>query len=604
MQLRRKLRLAMTMAAVGTSLSLGLIAPTVSGASAPSGTVTFAEGPGANPNYIFPYMGCQFFSVDNINQFQLDMFRPLYIFGLGGSPAVQYKISPGNAPKMSNGDKTATITMKGWHFADGQVVNGESVMFFLNMLAADPTSYCGDNGPFSIPALIKNAKAKGNTVTINFTRSMNPLWLVYNNLSFITPMPNSWDKTSASQKANCAGGTYGAASTNVACKNVEAYLSGLSKNTSTYTGSLWQSGVDGPWRLKSFDNLGNLTFVPNPHYNGPQKAQVATVKEVAYTSTQAEENDLQAGKIDLGFVDPGVLTGNAVSPTKAGPNWGQLASRYNMSVGSAWNFNYAPFNFSSADAKSAAIQQLYIRQALQEAVDQTGIINNVDKGYGIPIYSPLPPTTPKSLSAPISNPYPFNLANAKALLTNHGWTIQNGVQTCTDPGTGSNQCGAGIAQGYTLNFSIVWASGSPALDQTFNAEVSDWQQIGIQFSHTETTFNNVIGDCSGGSGFEICSWGGGWTYAPDFEPTGESLFAPTGGFNVGGYNDATMTADITATDFGTADLTAYGKYAAEQLPVLYQPQAFAPGEVIKSLRSTIGFTPNPLGNFMPEYLHY
>ena len=362
------------------------------------------------------------------------MYRPLYMFGLGGSPAVQYKISPGNAPKMSHGNKTATITMKGWHFADGQVVNGQSVMFFLNMLAADPTSYCGDNGPFSIPALIKNASAKGNTVTINFTRSMNPLWLVYNNLSFITPMPNSWDMTSATQKANCAGGKYNAASTNVACKNVEAYLDGLSGNTSTYTGKLWQSGVDGPWRLTSFDNLGNLTFVPNPHYNGPVKARVAQVKEVAYTSTQAEENDLQAGKLSLGFVDPGVLTSPAISPTKAGPNWGQLSARYNMVVGSAWNFNYAPFNFSSADAKSAAISQLYIRQALQEAVDQTGIINNVDKGYGIPIYSPLPPTTPKSLSAPISNPYPFNLTNAKALLTSHGWTIQNGVQTCTEPG--------------------------------------------------------------------------------------------------------------------------------------------------------------------------
>ena len=155
-----------------------------------------------------------------------------------------------------------------------------------------------------------------------------------------------------------------------------------------------------------------------------------------------------------------------------------------------------------------------------------------------------------------------------------------------------------------MNFNIVWASGSPALDQTFNAEIADWATIGIQFQHTEATFNNVIADCSGGSGFEICSWGGGWTYAPDFEPTGESLFAPTGGFNVGGYNDATMTADITATDFGTAKLTDYGNYAATQLPVLYQPQAFAPGEVIKTLKSSIGFTPNPLGNFMPEYLHF
>ena len=39
------------------------------------------------------------------------------------------------------------------------------------------------------------------------------------------------------------------------------------------------------------------------------------------------------------------------------------------------------------------VSQLYIRQALQMAVDQTGVITNVDKGYGFPIYSPLPPNT-------------------------------------------------------------------------------------------------------------------------------------------------------------------------------------------------------------------
>ena len=58
MQFQRKVRLAITVGAVASALSMGLIAPAISGASAPSGTITFAEGPGANPNYIFPYMGC------------------------------------------------------------------------------------------------------------------------------------------------------------------------------------------------------------------------------------------------------------------------------------------------------------------------------------------------------------------------------------------------------------------------------------------------------------------------------------------------------------------------------------------------------------------
>ena len=594
----------MTIGAVASSLSLGLIAPTVSGAAAPKGTLTVAEAPGASPNYIFPYMGCSFFSVANINQFQFEMYRPVYWFGLGGSVAVQYKLSTAKAPVFSNGNKTITINMKGWKFADGQTVNAESVMFFLNMYNADPTSYCGYNGGYGIPDQLSSASGRGNRVTLNFKTSVNPGWILYNYLSELSPLPNSWDRTSATQTSNCASGVYGAASTKVSCKNVETYLDAQSGITSTYTDKMWQSGVDGPYRLTKFDSLGNATFQPNPHYSGPQKSQVKFVKLVAYTSTQAEENDLQAGKLTNGFVDPTVLTAPARSPGHVGPNWGPIASRYRIITGSQWDFNYAPFNFNTSDPKSAAINQLYIRQALQTAVDQNGILTNIDKGYGFPIYSPLPPNTPKSISGAVPNPYPFSLSTAKALLTSHGWTEEGGVMTCTSPGTGATDCGTGIAQGYTLNFKILWASGSPSLDDTFNAEVADWAQIGIQFTTTEDTFNNVISRCYGGAVFEVCSWGGGWIYAPDYYPSGETLFTPTGSFNPGTYSDPTMTSLINGTTFGTAKLTAYATYAAKQLPVLYQPQVTGAGEIIKTEKSSIGFTPNPLENFMPEYLHF
>ena len=574
------------------------------GKGKPTGTITFAEAPGAPPNYIFPYMGCSFFSVSNSEQFQDEMYRPLYWFGLGATSTYVPSLSLGDKPKFSNGDKTITIDMKGWKFADGQTVNAQSVMFFLNMYKADPASYCGYNGGFGIPDQVSSASGSGNTVVIHFTTSVNPGWILYNYLSEITPMPNSWDLTSATAKGSCATDVFGSAKAKTDCKAVEAYLDAQSAKTSTYTDALWQSADDGPWKLTAFDSLGNATFVPNTKYSGPQKAQVAEVKLESFTSTQAEETQLQAGKLSLGFVDTTILTSPAPTPGSVGANWSQIASKYNIVAGPGWNFNYAPFNFAKADPKSAAIKQLYIRQALQEAVDQNGIITNVDKGYGFPIYSPLPPNTSSSISGSVANPYPFNLKAAKALLTSHGWKIENGVQTCENPGTGAKQCGAGITKGYTLNMKIIWASGTPALDDTFNAEIADWGEIGIMFTHTTDTFNNVIADCDNGAGYEICSWGGGWTYAPDFYPSGETLFTPKGGFNPGEYSDPHMTTLINSTTFGTAKLTKYATYAAEQLPVLYQPQSFAPGEVIKTLKSSIGFTPNPLGNFMPEYYHF
>ena len=594
--------------AIATLLVLGvaIIGPSASAtvASGGSGTIAYAEAPGANPNFIFPYMGCAYSSVNNINQFQMLMFRPLYWFGLGGSAKFVPSLSLANQPVFSHGDRTVTITMKGWRFADGQVVNARSVMFFLNMYKADPTAYCGYNAGEGVPDQVKSAAGHGNTVRINFTTSVNPNWILDNYLSQITPMPDRWDRTSGSQLSTCAKGTFGATSTDTACNAVLTYLTKEGSTTSTFSSAFWQGGVDGPWRLAAFSSAGNATFQPNTKYRGPQKAQVRFVREIAFTTIQAEESELLNNDLSIGYIDPSVLTGPAPAPGRVGPNWVPLASHYSLGTGTAWSFNYAAYNFTSSDPNGAAVTQLYIRQALQYAVDQRSLIENADKGYGSAIDSPLPPSTPRTLSKPIVNPYPFNFAAARTLLSAHGWTLQNNVQTCTEPGTGAGQCGANIAQGYQLSFNVVWAAGSPSLDETLTSEIANWQSLGILITHSTDTFNNVISDCTGAKPFEICAWGYGWSYVPSNYPSGESLFLPGGDFNVGTYGNAQMSSLIRSSIYGTTTLSAYASFAAQQLPVLYQPQANSLVEVARTLKSAVGFTPNPLGDFMPEYFHY
>jgi peptide/nickel transport system substrate-binding protein len=603
MHVGHSLRLALASLVVA---SVALAGPSASAsvAAEPSGTITFAETPGANPNFIFPFMGCAYASVNNINQFQTLMYRPLYWFGLGGSAKFEPSLSPANRPVFTHGDRTVTITMKGWRFADGQLVNARSVMFFLNMYKSDPTAYCGYNAGYGIPDQVKSASGQGNVVRINFTTPVNPNWVLGTYLSEITPMPDRWDRSSGSQASTCAVGLYGAADTDAACNAVLTYLTKQGSATSTFNSPFWQGGADGPWRLSSFNSAGDATFEPNTKYRGPQKAQVRFVKEVAYTTIQAEESDLLNNNLSIGYIDPSVLTSPAPAPGRVGPNWVPLASHYTIVTGSAWSFNYAAYNFTSSDPNGAAVDQLYIRQALQYAVDQRSIIENADKGYGSAIDSPLPPRTPSTISKTIANPYPFNFAAARTLLSAHGWTLVNNVQTCTDAGTGSGQCGANIAQGYQLSFNVVWPSGSNALDQTLTSEIANWQSLGILITHSTDTFNNVISDCTGAKAFEICAWGYGWSYVPSDYPSGESLFLPGGDFNVGTYANPQMSSLIKESIYGTSNLSAYASYAAQQLPVLYQPQANAIGEVARALRSSIGFDPNPLGDFTPEYFHF
>ena len=617
MQIRHKLRLATTIGLAAGALTLGLVAPSVSGAATPKGTLTFAEGPGANPNYIFPYMSCTYFSVSNINGFQDLMYRPLYWFGTGALATYNPSLSLANNPVMGSGNKSVTITTKGWKFKSGQTINAQSVMFFLNLYHAEKTNYCGYNQGYGIPDQVKSVTSSGNTVTINFTGSVNPNWILYNYLSEITPLPDTWDVSASNLPSTCATGAYGAATTDAACTAVFNYIvgktgQGIAGKLTTYANAFWQSGASGPYTLTSFDNLGNATFVPNPSYGGPQKSMVAKVVEIPYATTAAEQVALRQGKVDLGYVDPTNLSSNG-TPTHPGANWAPIASKYNLEVGAPWSMDYAAYNFNPKNPESRYLNQLYIRQALQLAVNQPQIIKQVFKGYGYQQFNPLPPVTAKSIAgnASTKNPYPYNPARAKALLIQHGWNLSSGNAVCARPGTAASQCGKGIVKGDVLTVTMEYGSGIPSLQTQVATEVSEWNTLGIVAKTLAEPFDKVVGDCvSNSSSWSICLWGAGWIYAPDYYPSGEWAFVKGASFNIGLYYNPTMTKLIQATTYGTASLGNYANFAAQQLPVLYQnngTNAYSGqgiGEVIKTLKSKIGFTPNSLTNFNPEYYYF
>jgi hypothetical protein len=85
---------------------------------------------------------------------------------------------------------------------------------------------------------------------------------------------------------------------------------------------------------------------------------------------------------------------------------------------------------------------------------------------------------------------------------------------------------------------------------------------------------------------------------------------PGASFNIGAFSNAALTTAVKASTYGTASLASFANIAAQQLPDLYQPNTTnnysgsGIGEAIKTLKSKIGFTPNPLENFMPEYYSF
>jgi len=104
-------------------------------------------------------------------------------------------------------------------------------------------------------------------------------------------------------------------------------------------------------------------------------------------------------------------------------------------------------------------------------------------------------------------------------------------------------------------------------------------QAGIKVILAGKSFGDVVGvalPCSSGKAcpWDIANWGGGWTYAPDYYPTGEEIFTTGAGSNSGDYSDATADKLIVDTNVSSSlsSLHTYENYLSQQLPVIWQPK--------------------------------
>ena len=581
------------------------------------GTAYWAELPGATPNMIFPFDPSGFFSVPNTNEFQFLMYRPLYWFGQGSTPNLNLSLSLASQPTYSSNSTTITIDLKHYMWSNGETVTAQDVVFWMNLMHAEKTNFGAYvPGINAIPDDVSNVVATSPTeVTFTLTGAVNTNWYTYNNLSQVTPIPKAWDVTSTGGTAGsggCFAGAYGSAATDALCAKVWTFLAtqagynpsnpmATNNSFSTYaTNPIWQV-VDGPWHLTAFDASGDVTMEPNPTYSGPVKATLAKFVEVPFTAEPAEYNALLGGKLTVGYLplsDEPKTTSNPLVVAAQDPR----LSNFYVNEYFGWEFAYFPINFNSSGNNNTAgkiISQLYFRQALQTLVDQNAIITKVFKGYGFPQYGPIPPSPKTYLSsAAQSNPYPYSLSGAEKLLSSHGWKINpGGTDTCTDAGTGADQCGAGIPAGTPLDLNMQFATGITTQNEAVADEISSWGAAGIHVNETTATFDTVIGNataCTGGPSctWEMQDWAGSWVYYPDIYPTGEELFATGAISNYGSYSDPTNDANIKATDFSNASLSNYENYLVKTLPVIYLPQQVQSlTEIQNNLR---GAVPQPI----------
>jgi peptide/nickel transport system substrate-binding protein len=404
--LRAKLNLFLA----GATMLLGITVPIVTAhASGFSWTVNVASITSSKPNYFYPYITPAKFTSSN-GSIQVGMYRPLYWYGdKTGGVNVDPALSLAELPVMSDGNKTATITMKkNYTWSNGAPVQAKDVMEFLNIMAADPGTYGNYAGtangvPITIPDILASVEIpQPNTIVMHFVSKVDPAWLLYNPLSEVTPLPQAWDlipanwdatmpftaRTLASanggniatKTAGCwsgkfigAGTASGPTSTYVdqsgyntiipagnipmarTCAEVRNTMNALAYdpihigNMDTTVGKVW-SIVNGPWQIGSWNYAtGAYTQVRNPKYAGPRSATSPTTINAipCQLSTGDCLNLLLSGQVDIG----GVPTSSAPAITKLSDaskaKIPGMASGYHLIAKYSWAIGYGYFNADS-----------------------------------------------------------------------------------------------------------------------------------------------------------------------------------------------------------------------------------------------------------------
>ena len=616
---RRRRRLG-TLVAVVLALAVGLAACSAPDSARPrpvatsvvpvaGGTATFTEQPGSPPNDIFPFMSGADFTDANAFQFQTLLYEPLYRFGAGGRPGLDEAGSLAEAPVYSDGDRVVTIRLKSWRWSDGEAVDARDVVFWMNLLEAEKQNWAS-YVPGGFPDNVASYRVLSpSVVQFRLKRAYDPAWFTDNELSQITPLPLAWDRTSL-RSPPPRRAEPGLPDTTVAgARRVYAFLEGQAQSLSTYATSPIWSVVDGPWRLASFAPSGLAVFVPNRSYSGPDRPHLSRFVELPVASSTSELDLLLAGTSSAGSVPGGRVSVGWV-PAEDVPDLAALRRAGYRTVREVlWQFNYLEPNFDNPTA-GPIFAQLYVRQAFQHLIDETGWIRAYDHGLAEPTYGPIPavPRNPWSDPSASVDPDPFDPAAAASLLAAHGWAAgPGGVRTCRRPGAGASDCGAGVPRGARLSFTLAYPTGSQSVALSVQDLQASAARAGVALTlraESNAEISATIEPCPRGPS---CSWqlgdyGGGWIYSPDHLPTGEEIFATGALGNVGSYTSATVDRLIAATTTASgpseqAALDRYQNAVRRLLPVFWIP---SPDTLLAVANGLAGVHPNAYGEVNPQ----
>ena len=240
-------------------------------------------------------------------------------------------------------------------------------------------------------------------------------------------------------------------------------------------------------------------------------------------------------------------------------------------------------------------------------VDQPVDVTKALYGYGYPTYGPVPvePKNSFATKQEETNPYPFSTSKSKSCSR---VTVGREARRHDDLREARHQCDR------------VWCWNRQGRQAELEHDVRHWFHVPLtrdgaaevkpcarrysaqphhgsrRYSDRRRRACNVSPSCS----WEMDDWGDGWSYAPDYYPTGESIFA-TGSARTSAVTRVRSTTEHQRHPpcLGDGSVGQVRELLVTQLPVIWLPD---PDSQISEVSSKLkGVTQSPLLNYTPEF---
>ncbi len=332
----------------------------------------------------------------------------------------------------------------------------------------------------------------------------------------------------------------------VASKGAGDYINGTNYNRAPINPGLY----DGPYMITGYDSGNQIVMEPNPHWSGTKPGFKRIVLR-HIENTAALQANLLSGDIDMVAGEGvGLTIDQALSLQKAHPD--------------EYHYEFKPsLTYEHVDMKleNPLLKDVRVRKALLMAIDRQTMVDRLFQGK-----QPVAATWVNPLSPMFDPAVPvvkFDLAGAKALLKDAGWTPgADGV--CRN------------AAGDRLSFELGTTAGNrlrELQEQVIQSNLKNaCVEINIKNEPARTLFGETLKKRTF-TGLIMYGWSSNVTETP-FR-TLDSAQIPTaannfGGANYPGFSDPKMDADIAAAE-GELD-PAKQKASWADMQVIYAAQ--------------------------------